>query len=156
MAMEIGTGSIFDSGAFALVNPVNLEGVSGAGLALEFKNRFPQNFTAYQGACLKKYIRPDLPWLFFCGHQESPAYIVNLATKRSWRDKSRMEDVVAGLRWLAGDIRTRAYPSIAIPALGCGLGGLPWEAVRAVLEKRFVPGVPDCRVIVYEPQETAA
>ena len=43
-------GNLLESGAEALVNTVNTVGVSGKGIALMFKDAFPENFRAYAAA----------------------------------------------------------------------------------------------------------
>ena len=84
--------------------------------------------------------------------RERPRLIVNFPTKRHWRDASRMEDLVRGLESLAELVRTRDLRSIALPALGCGLGGLDWSEVRPRIEAAFAP-LEGVRVFVYEPGE---
>jgi O-acetyl-ADP-ribose deacetylase (regulator of RNase III) len=80
----------------------------------------------------------------------SPRYIVNFPTKRHWRDRSRIEDIEAGLHALAAEIRQRGIRSIAIPPLGCGLGGLAWSEVRPRIE-RALGGLANVRILVFEP-----
>ncbi len=123
-------GNIFDSGCEALVNPVNCVGVMGKGLALQFKRRFPANFTSYAAACRRRDLAPGRLHVFDAG---APRLIVNFPTKRHWRDASRLDDVTQGLHALAGAIATNTIRSIAIPPLGCGLGGLPWPDVRQLI-----------------------
>ncbi|MCY4485698.1 MAG: macro domain-containing protein [Deltaproteobacteria bacterium] len=123
-------GNIFDSGCEALVNPVNCVGVMGKGLALQFKRRFPANFTSYAAACRRRDLAPGRLHVFDAG---VPRLIVNFPTKRHWRDASRLDDVTQGLHALAGAIATNTIRSIAIPPLGCGLGGLPWPDVRQLI-----------------------
>ncbi len=79
----------------------------------------------------------------------SPRYIINFPTKRHWRGKSRMEDVEAGLEDLARVIRENDIKSIAIPPLGCGLGGLDWSEVKARIEQALAP-LADVEINVYE------
>ncbi len=81
----------------------------------------------------------------------NPRYVINFPTKRHWKGKSRMEDIEAGLQALVEEIRSRDIHSIAIPPLGCGLGGLRWADVRAKIEEAF-QALPDVRVLLYEPK----
>ncbi|MDR2124556.1 MAG: macro domain-containing protein [Desulfovibrio sp.] len=134
----------------ALVNTVNCVGVMGRGIALQFKNRFPDNFQAYAAACKKELVRPGRMFVFATGTLPFPHYIVNFPTKRHWRGKSRMEDLESGLRDLAQVIRERKIASIAIPPLGSGLGGLDWNEVRRKIETALEQ-LPDVRVVVFEP-----
>ncbi len=145
------TGDIFAQDAQAIVNPVNCVGVMGKGLALQFKQKFPLNFEIYRTACMKGELRPGR--ILTCGTgRETPSVIINLPTKRHWRDGSRMEDIEAGLDALAREIRERGLSSVAIPALGAGLGGLEWNGVRKAIEDRL-SGLKDTEITVLEPPE---
>ena len=146
-------GDIFAQEAEALVNPVNCVGVMGKGLALEFKKRFPPNFQAYQAACRKGEIRPGTLLVHDSGGK-NPRYIVNVPTKRHWRDRSILTDVDAGLQALAQWLEENKTGSAALPALGCGLGGLPWPAVRELTLRRL--GDLEAEIIVLEPPGTDA
>lgn len=129
-------GNIFQSRCEALINPVNCVGVMGKGLALQFKQLFPANFTSYAQACRAGALAPGRMHVFATGSPQ-PRYIVNFPTKRHWRDPSRLDDVDQGLTALAHAIATNGIRSIAIPPLGCGLGGLPWPDVRALILQRL-------------------
>jgi O-acetyl-ADP-ribose deacetylase (regulator of RNase III) len=81
---------------------------------------------------------------------EPPRFIINFPTKRHWKGKSRIEDIQAGLRALVQEVQRLKLKSIAIPPLGCGLGGLNWNEVRPLIEQAF-RDLPDVHVLVYEP-----
>jgi O-acetyl-ADP-ribose deacetylase (regulator of RNase III) len=145
------TGDIFAQDAQALVNPVNCVGVMGKGLALQFKQKFPLNFNLYRRACMKDELQPGRILTCSTG-RETPSVIINLPTKRHWRDSSRMEDIEAGLDALAREIRARRLSSVAIPALGAGLGGLEWREVRKAIEEKL-SGLEGTEITVLEPLE---
>ena len=151
--IQFKSGDIFAEDAEALVNPVNCVGVMGGGLALQFKTRYPNNLTVYAEACRTDGVRPGRMFMFETHMTANPRYIVNFPTKRHWRDDSRIEDIEAGLADLARIIRDLDIRSIAIPALGCGLGGLPWNAVRNQIENAL-GNFNDVEIIVFEPGET--
>jgi O-acetyl-ADP-ribose deacetylase (regulator of RNase III) len=94
------TGNLFDSKAHAMVNPVNCVGVMGKGLALEFKNTFPNNFKIYAAACKRGDVQPGR-MLVVETQMSEPKFIVNFPTKRHWRDGSRLDDIESGLVDLA-------------------------------------------------------
>ena len=142
-------GDLLASGCEALVNPVNCVGVMGKGLALEFRHRFPANFEAYRDACAMRQVRPGRCFVFDAGAGR-PRFVVNFPTKLHWRDRSRIEDIAAGLDDLAGILDRRAILSVAVPPLGCGLGGLPWPRVQSLLIERLAP-CEGVSIVIHEP-----
>lgn len=144
------TGDILRADAEALVNTVNCVGIMGRGIALQFKNDFPENFKAYQAACARDEVQPGKMFVFETGTLGNPKFIINFPTKRHWRGKSRMEDIDSGLTALVEEVRNRGIRSIAIPPLGSGLGGLNWAEVRPRIEAAL-RGVNDLQVIIFEP-----
>jgi len=132
--IEYKTGDILAEDAEALVNAVNCVGIMGRGLALQFKNAWPENFKAYAAACRRDEVQPGRMFVFETGLLTNPHYIINFPTKRQWREKSRIEDIEIGLSALVGEIQKRRIRSIAIPALGAGLGGLAWIEARFRIE----------------------
>jgi O-acetyl-ADP-ribose deacetylase (regulator of RNase III) len=149
------TGNILSEDAEAIVNTVNCVGVMGRGIALQFKNVFPENFSAYAKACKREEVVPGKMFIFETGELTNPKYIINFPTKRHWKGKSRIEDIDAGLSALAADIRERKIQSIAVPPLGCGLGGLDWGLVRSRIEATL-GSLPGVEVIVFEPDRGKA
>lgn len=170
--IEYKTGDIFAEDVDALVAPVNCVGVMGRGLALQFKDNFPENFEEYKRA----EIKPGNMFVFETSSNRQseldletqpgnkfdsetrrivdPKYIINFPTKRGWRGKSRMEDIESGLASLEKEIRTRHIRSIAIPALGCGLGGLEWREVRERMEAKLKPLAEDgVQIVIFAPKE---
>lgn len=147
------TGNILAADVEALVNSVNCVGIMGRGIALQFKNAFPENFKAYETACAQGVVQPGRMFVFETGTMTNPKYIINFPTKRHWRGKSRMEDIEGGLKALVSEIETRHIRSVAIPPLGSGLGGLHWSDVRARIEEA-VSGLKGVDVLVYEPNGT--
>src|SRR5215467_13634001 len=136
MAMiEYRTGDILLTDAEALVNTVNCVGIMGRGIALQFKNAYPENFRVYEAACDRGDVQPGRMFVFETRQLTNPKYIINFPTKRHWRGKSRMEDIDAGLTALAAEIRSRRVRSVAVPPLGSGLGGLDWREVRPRVEE---------------------
>lgn len=139
-------GDIFDSGCTALVSPVDaVTGAQGKGLALEFKKRWPERCEAYRQECRAGRVEPGAvivdsgakPWILFA------------ATKRHWREASTLSYVRACLREIAFVVRSEHISSIAIPALGCGLGGLSWSVVREDILCAVERMTPCERVVIY-------
>jgi O-acetyl-ADP-ribose deacetylase (regulator of RNase III) len=134
----------------AIVNTVNCVGVMGKGIALQFKNKWPDNFEAYSRACKAGEVRTGHMMLFDVGACAQPHYIINFPTKQHWRENSRIEYIEAGLVDLIAHVRRLDIHSIAVPALGCGNGGLDWAVVRPLIEAAFAQ-VPDVDVHLFEP-----
>ncbi|ABS64536.1 Appr-1-p processing domain protein [Parvibaculum lavamentivorans DS-1] len=148
--IEFRTGDILDADVEALVNTVNCVGIMGRGIALQFKNAFPENFKAYKAACDCQEVQPGKMFVFETHKFTGPRFVINFPTKRHWRGKSRMEDIDSGLKALVGEIRQRGIRSIAVPPLGSGLGGLVWADVRPRI-KAALQDIEGLKVIVFEP-----
>ncbi len=148
--IELKSGDIFEDGAEALVNTVNCVGVMGRGIALQFKKRYPENFARYEKACRKKEVQPGRMFVYETGNVMNPKYIINFPTKRHWRNASCLADIESGLVDLVRTIRERDISSIAVPPLGCGLGGLDWNQVRERMENAFRP-LEHVQIDLYRP-----
>lgn len=153
--IEFTTGDILQADAEALVNTVNCVGVMGRGIALQFKNRFPENFKAYAAACASEGVQPGRMFVHETRGLTNPRFVINFPTKRHWKGKSRIEDVESGLKALVDEIRERDIRSIAIPPLGAGLGGLNWADVRPLIVEAMAP-LKDVRAMVFEPMTAPA
>lgn len=128
-------GDIFKSKADVLVNPVNCVGVMGKGLAAQFKKTFPHVFEEYVKLCEREILIPGKP--YYCSSLFPPS-VVFFPTKGHWRAKSKLTDIEKGLKNLRKNLIKWKVASIAIPALGCGLGGLNWKHdVRPLIEKYY-------------------
>lgn len=149
------TGDILTADVEAMVNTVNCVGIMGRGVALQFKNAFPNNFKAYAVACKAGEVVPGRMFVYERRTVTNPRYVVNFPTKRHWRGKSRMEDVESGLSALASEIRARNIRSIAIPPLGSGLGGLEWSDVRQRIVAAL-SALKDVDILVFEPSGAPA
>ncbi len=147
--VEFVTGNLFDADVDALVNTVNTKGVMGNGVALQFKRAFPDNYEQYRAACAAGEVQLGRMFVTEPGRLEGPTFIVNFPTKGHWKSRSRLADVEAGLRDLRRVLHDRRIDSVAVPPLGCGLGGLAWTDVRPLIEEELA-GLP-VRVLVFEP-----
>jgi O-acetyl-ADP-ribose deacetylase (regulator of RNase III) len=150
MMIEPAQGNILEADAEALVNTVNCVGVMGKGIALQFKQAFPANFTAYEKACRAGEVQPGRMFVTSTDRLVNPRYIINFPTKRHWRGASRIEDIEQGLAALVHEIRSRGIRSVAIPPLGCGNGGLEWGRVRPLIEQALA-NITTVHVLLYEP-----
>ena len=145
--IEFIKGNLLSAEAEALVNTV---GVMGKGIALQFRETFPENYKAYQKACKQDKVQIGKMLVHDNGQFVSPRYIINFPTKRHWREPSRIEDVEAGLIDLQSVIRAYGITSIAVPPLGCGSGGLDWNVVRPLIVDALNQ-FDAVKILIYEP-----
>lgn len=143
------TGDLFESQAEALVNTVNLLGVMGKGVALQFKTNFPQNFKLYKNACKEKEIAIGKLFVTRENSIFGERIIINFPTKTDWRKPSEYAYIEQGLDDLVRVINDNNISSIAIPPLGAGNGGLNWGNVKALIEQKL--SNLDTEIYVYEP-----
>lgn len=148
--IDIQTGNILKTKADALVNTVNCVGVMGRGIALQFKNAYPGVFKEYAAACKKEHVQLGKVLVHDLNRLEKPHYVISFPTKGHWRGKSHLNDIQTGLHSLVTEVQRLGIESIAIPPLGCGLGGLDWSRVRPMIEAAFAP-LPEVRVLLFEP-----
>lgn len=144
------TGNLLEAPADALVNTVNTVGVMGKGIALMFKERFPQNMDAYAKACKVGAVRTGQ--MFITEPQElvGPRWIINFPTKQHWKANSKMEWIEDGLIELRRFLLENNVKSIAIPPLGAGNGGLNWEDVKPKIEAAL-SDLNEIDILIYEP-----
>lgn len=148
--IEYKTGDILRESTEALVNTVNCVGVMGRGIALQFKKAFPTNFNRYLVACNRKEVMPGKVFTVEVSQLTNPKYIINFPTKRHWRGRSKIEDINSGLEALTEEVKSLGIASVAIPPLGCGLGGLDWDVVKPKIEAAFA-NMQEVKVVVFEP-----
>ena len=130
--MKILLGDILNSRAQTLINTVNCVGVMGKGIALEFKNRFPDMYGDYVQRCKRGEVKPGVPYLYKTLY---PPQIINFPTKDHWKSISKINDIENGLKYLLDHYQAWSVTSLAIPALGCGNGQLEWRVVGPLIHR---------------------
>lgn len=141
------SGDILEATTEAVINPVNCVGVMGAGLAKQFRNKYPNMYRCYKDFCDHDVLVPGRLHIFDREVFSPPFFIVNFPTKKDWRNPSRLEYIEAGLATLVRTLRRLKVKSISIPKLGCGLGGLDWHDVNSLI-KGYLSDV-GVKVMVY-------
>ncbi len=159
-------GDMFFSTLQTLTISVNLQGVMGKGLASRAKYQFPDVYVAYQDSCRSKRVTATRPYLYkregsldeeLADHgsdlhtANAVKWFLLFATKRKWRENSRLEDIEGGLDWVRRNFQKEGIESLAMPALGCGLGGLDWKDVGPLMCK-YLHGI-GISVAIYLPRE---
>lgn len=148
--MRFTQGNLLDAEVEAVVNTVNTVGVMGKGIALMFREKFPENFELYEKACRAGEVRVGRMFVTPGVVLGGPRWIINFPTKKHWRQPTKIEWVREGLEALREVIHEKGIRSIALPPLGCGNGGLDWADVRPLVEAAL-GDLRDVEVVVYEP-----
>lgn len=142
-------GNLLEDTADVYVNTVNTVGVMGKGIALQFKQVFPEVFKQYAKDCKEGRVQIGKMHVISIEGLTNPKYIINFPTKEHWRNPSKLSYIEEGLNDLVQVIQTLDIKSIAIPPLGCGNGGLDWSMVRPLIVEAFEKLPID--VHLYEP-----
>ena len=129
---------LFESPAQVLVNAVNTVGVMGKGIALDFRQRYPDMFRRYQELCEHQQFNIGQLWLY----KTSDRWILNFTTKRHWRGPSTLSFIETGLKVFVSTYEQKHIASISFPMLGCGHGGLEWESQVQPLMERYLNSLP--------------
>ena len=135
----------------ALINPVNCVGIMGGGLAKQFAEKYPEIIPQYQVACGIRTLTTECVHISLLSGRDLPWYVISLATKYHWRNPSKIEWVDAGLKNLYKQLNEKNIPSVGVPALGCGLGGLPWDDVKKLIE-HHANRYPTIKTVIYFPK----
>jgi O-acetyl-ADP-ribose deacetylase (regulator of RNase III) len=148
------TGNLLQANVEALVNTVNTVGVMGKGIALQFKEKFSENYKLYKKAADAKQLNTGKMFIVPTGRMDGIKWIINFPTKKHWRYPSKIEFITDGLDDMLNVIAEKNIKSIALPPLGCGNGGLEWEIVKPIIEQKL-SRLPDVEFIVFEPSDIA-
>ncbi|MDB9496307.1 DarT ssDNA thymidine ADP-ribosyltransferase family protein [Spirulina major CS-329] len=167
--ISIVQGDMFFSQLQTLTVSVNCVGVMGKGLASTAKYRFPDVYVAYQDLCKSKVIKMGKPYVYkreisafddlrdkdlsdARNCSDLSTWFLLFPTKNHWRNQSSLTDIEQGMQWLVDNYKDQEIQSLAMPALGCGLGGLSWETVGPLMCRFLVQ--MDINCAVYLPSES--
>ncbi|MBL7794548.1 MAG: macro domain-containing protein [Saprospiraceae bacterium] len=143
------TGNLLAAQVEALVNTVNTVGVMGKGIALQFREQFPENYKQYRTALKNGELRIGKMFVSEMQRVDQLRYIINFPTKEHWKNPSQMAYIREGLQDLRRVLLEKNIRSVAIPPLGCGNGGLDWNEVRPLIEAAI--GDLDMEIVIFEP-----
>ncbi len=150
MMIEFVKGNLFDAEVDALVNTVNTVGVMGKGIALQFSREYPEIMKPYEDACKSGELQVGSVFTVALKTLTGPKYVINFPTKKHWKGDSKLEYIQTGLASLRSEIERLNIKSIAVPPLGCGLGGLGWSQVKNEIET-VLKSLLNVRILVFEP-----
>ena len=156
--LEFTQGNLFEAEVDALVNTVNTVGVMGKGIALQFSRQFPEILPLYEEACKNGKLtvgKVQTIQLSLLTGMNGPRFIINFPTKKHWKGDSKIEYIESGLLSLRDELQKNGIKSVAVPPLGCGLGGLNWRDVRTKIIESL-GDLMDVRIVVFEPAGTPA
>lgn len=135
MVTYIEYGDIFSvPGVTSYAHGCNCAGAMGRGIALQFRNRWPQMYDEYRRLCALGKFQPGNVYRYEYGN----GHIYNLATQKHWRgpdSMARLEYIETALTKMLTMATRDGVSAIAMPRIGAGLGGLRWEDVREVIER---------------------
>ena len=151
------TGNFFDHNADIRINTVNCVGIMGAGVALQFKNKYPEMYKEYLKVCNDNSIKIGKPHVwsnntFFNDENNDNTIIINFPTKLHWKNPSEYEYIEKGLEWLSNFLLNHQGKTITIPALGCGHGGLDWNIVKKMIVESL--SKINMNILVFEPESS--
>ena len=159
-------GDMFFSQMQTLTISVNTVGVMGKGLASRAKYQFPDMYVAYQDVCREKILTMGKPYLYkreasldedladeplSLPNPNSNKWFLLFPTKEHWKQGSDLSGIEEGLKWIADNYKVGEIQSLAMPALGCGLGGLDWKDIGPLMCKYL--SKLDIQIAIYLPQE---
>lgn len=148
--LRIVEGNIFSSGCQTLVNTVNCVGVMGAGIALEFKLRYPDMFEQYVEHCRNKEIDIGKLWLYKLRDHETP-WVLNFPTKRDWKHPSKEEYLRKGLQRFVETYEREGIQSIAFPILGAQNGKIRERDAIGIMASYLYTCDIDIEIYRYDP-----
>ena len=148
MSFSVIEGNIFKSNAQTLVNTVNCVGVMGAGIALEYRLRYPDMYIKYKSLCAQNLIKPGMLWLF----KSDTRWVLNFPTKQHWKRPSKIEYLHQGLEKFTNSYREKSIESIAFPLLGADKGGINHDQSLSVMESYLSRIDIDVEVYLYSPE----
>lgn len=148
-------GNLLEAQVDAIVNTVNTEGVMGKGIALQIKEAYPEVDGAYRAACERGEVQIGRMHVAPTQALQGPRLVINFPTKKHWRNPSKLEYVVEGLKDLRSVLQGLGIRSVALPPLGCGSGGLEWSQVKGAIVAAL-EDLEDIDLYVFEPSGTPA
>ena len=129
--IKIISGNIFTTQMQTVVNTINCVGIMGAGIAYEFKLRYPEMYERYVELCKSKHIAIGKLWIY----KADDKWILNFPTKNHWKYPSKIEYLEKGLQKFLDTYESKGITSIAFPTLGASHGGIPVETSIQIMEK---------------------
>ena len=150
MSLQIIEGNIFNSKCQTIVNTINCVGVMGAGIALEFRLRYPEMYQRYVEFCQQQLIEVGKLWIY----KTDDKWILNFPTKKHWKYPSKIEYLELGLKKFLDTYKDREITSIAFPLLGASNGKIDSDTSLKIMENFLSKCTIPIEIYIYSPQES--
>jgi len=121
----------------------------GKGIALQFKEKYPEMFKDYSKKCLRKQVKPGVPYHY---KDIIGTSVINFPTKDHWRSPAHIEDIIRGLDVFVKNYKEWGITSVAFPPLGCGNGGQLWSVIGRLMYQKL--SKIDIPIEIYAPYGT--
>jgi len=144
------TGNIFTTACNTIVNTVNCVGVMGAGIAYEYRLRYPEMYEKYQKLCKENLLQIGSLWIYKAENKS----ILNFPTKNDWKQPSKIEYLEKGLQKFVDTYKKKEITSIAFPLLGASHGGLTQEQSLSTMKKYLTQCDIEIEIWHFDPSAT--
>jgi Predicted phosphatase homologous to the C-terminal domain of histone macroH2A1 len=143
-------GDIFSiEGVKNYAHGCNCAGAMGKGIALQFREKYPEMYKQYVALCKNGDFKPGGVF----DYSENGTHIYNLGTQETWRTKAKLDYIRMSFRKMLELATASQVASIAMPAIGAGLGGLAWDSVKNNIEEIVREFSSDINLYVVEKYE---
>jgi O-acetyl-ADP-ribose deacetylase (regulator of RNase III) len=151
MTVKEVTGDIFELDVDALGHGVNCRGKMGAGIAVQFKKKFPYMYDNYRSLCASHYLHLGQVYVYkpvWTTHDKRLVY--NIASQDLPGANANLEAIRVAVEFVRFDAERRGLNTVALPQIGCGIGGLEWAEVKEVLREAFESSPVEFQLVTYD------
>lgn len=145
MTVKHVTGDLFSLNVDAIGHGVNCRGVMGSGIAVQFRERYPAMYLSYKQLCEQSNL--NLGQVFVWEHGGKIIY--NIASQYEPGPNANLEALKIAIQWVDFDATRRNLATVALPQIGCGIGGLGWSVVSMILEIYLEPSPVEFQLVTY-------
>jgi O-acetyl-ADP-ribose deacetylase (regulator of RNase III) len=155
--IKIVTGNIFEAEVEIITDANNSLGISGAGLARAFADRYPiltKKYNEFSKDWQKNWDAPKLlyPIIFAKGRHDNDDFAVcKFPTMIFPGSITKEDDIVRNLKLLNSQLVQSDFKSIALPALGCGIGRFPFEKLEKHIKEILSDAASTIDIHLYRP-----
>ena len=145
------SGDVLNSKAAAIAHGVAPNDSFNQGLAHSLREAWPAMYKDFRHYCHTQHPKAGEIWVWggVDGFRVACLFTQEAAAAHGSKPgEATLGNVSHALKALAAECRREKWPSLALPRLATGVGGLAWEQVKPLVEKHLGDlGIP---VVVYE------